>query len=61
MAWGLVGEEHCRFTAYHREDRGWTGPRPGCPDLRLVMSWLGGTAAPEPSGRCAVRTPARTR
>ncbi|GAA1379516.1 hypothetical protein [Catellatospora chokoriensis] len=34
MAWGYVGEEHCRWTAYRRTDGGWGPPHPGCPRVR---------------------------
>ncbi|MDI1464915.1 hypothetical protein QEZ54_28490 [Catellatospora sp. KI3] len=33
MAWGFVGEQHCRWTAY-RDDAGWTAPHEGCPRVR---------------------------
>lgn len=39
MAWGYVGEPHCRWTAYRRDDGvggGWTAPHQGCPRLRRV-------------------------
>ncbi|WP_155373183.1 hypothetical protein [Catellatospora vulcania] len=34
MAWGYVGEEHCRWTAYRRADAGWGAAHPGCPRVR---------------------------
>jgi hypothetical protein len=36
MAWGYVGEEHCRFTSYRRGDGQWTAARPGCPDVHVL-------------------------
>jgi hypothetical protein len=36
MAWGYVGEAHCRFTAFHEGPAGWGAIRPGCPDLAEV-------------------------
>jgi hypothetical protein len=35
MAWGYVGEEHCRFSAV-RGEQGWGQPRPGCPNVRVL-------------------------
>jgi hypothetical protein len=41
MAWGYVGEEHCRFTALHQPDGSWGPPRPGCPPVQRVGDrWL---------------------
>jgi len=37
MAWGLVGEAHCRYTAY-RSDDGWTSPELGCPAIRIIRA-----------------------
>lgn len=34
MAWGYVGEEHCRWTAYRRTGGEWTAPHAGCPRVR---------------------------
>lgn len=39
MAWGYVGEEHCRWTAYQR-DGDWTPPHSGCPRVRQVTGGL---------------------
>lgn len=36
MAWGYVGEPHCRFTALRRPDGSWGRPRPGCPPVTRV-------------------------
>lgn len=36
MAWGYVGEEHCRFTALRRPDGSWGPARPGCPPVRML-------------------------
>lgn len=36
MAWGYVGEVHCRFSALRRPDGTWGPPRPGCPPVRRV-------------------------
>lgn len=36
MAWGYVGEEHCRFTALHQPDGSWGPPQPGCPPVRRI-------------------------
>ncbi|WP_091557209.1 hypothetical protein [Micromonospora pattaloongensis] len=33
MAWGYVGEPHCRFTAVRRPDNSWGPARPGCPPV----------------------------
>jgi hypothetical protein len=33
MAWGYVGEPHCRYTALRRVDGSWEPPRPGCPPV----------------------------
>jgi hypothetical protein len=35
MAWGYVGEEHCRFTALCRDDGSWEPARPGCPEVSV--------------------------
>ena len=32
MAWGYVGEAHCRSTVFHEGPAGWGAIRPGCPD-----------------------------
>lgn len=40
MAWGYVGEEHCRWTALRGADGGWGEPAPGCPPVRAC--WDGG-------------------
>ena len=37
MAWGYVGEAHCRFTAFHDGSAGWGPIRPGCPDVAEVL------------------------
>lgn len=71
MAWGYVGEEHCRWTAYRRSDGAWTAPHQGCPRVRrdgdLIQLDLDGervalhtTARPggTGSGGCAVPPPA---
>lgn len=34
MAWGYVGEEHCRFTALRDAAGRWGAPAPGCPPVR---------------------------
>ncbi|GHJ45007.1 hypothetical protein Cs7R123_23490 [Catellatospora sp. TT07R-123] len=39
MAWGFVGEAHCRWTAYRGED-GWTAPHEGCPRVRREAGTL---------------------
>jgi len=36
IAWGYVGEEHCRYTVVRRPDGGWDRPRPGCPPVRVL-------------------------
>lgn len=40
MAWGYVGEPHCRWTAYRRDDSstggGWSVPHDGCPRVRRI-------------------------
>ncbi|WP_173079385.1 hypothetical protein [Phytohabitans rumicis] len=36
MAWGYVGEPHCRFTSVRRPDGTWEPPRPGCPPVTRV-------------------------
>jgi hypothetical protein len=53
MAWGYVGEEHCRFTALRRDDGSWQAPRPGCPDVsphhsdgRVTALTVGGHVLP---------------
>lgn len=38
MAWGYVGEEHCRFTAVRRPDGSWAMPRSGCPQVRVLRA-----------------------
>ncbi|MGH3648266.1 MAG: hypothetical protein ACRDTM_13965 [Micromonosporaceae bacterium] len=38
MAWGYVGEEHCRFTAVRRPDGSWARPHPGCPAVRVLRN-----------------------
>ncbi|HEY8533017.1 MAG TPA: hypothetical protein VIL44_03955 [Micromonospora sp.] len=38
MAWGFVGEAHCRYTAVRRTDGGWDPPRPGCPPVERIES-----------------------
>lgn len=38
MAWGYVGEEHCRFNAVRRADGIWDSPRPGCPDVTALRT-----------------------
>lgn len=38
MAWGYVGEEHCRYTAVRRPDGSWAPPYSGCPKLRVLRS-----------------------
>ncbi|MEV4412129.1 hypothetical protein [Catellatospora sp. NPDC049609] len=72
MAWGYVGEEHCRWTAYRRTAGDWTAPHEGCPRVRrsgdLLELDLDGelvalrTAArpgvPGSGGVCAVPPPA---
>ena len=37
MAWGYVGEAHCRHHAYHEGPAGWGAARPGCPDVHEVL------------------------
>lgn len=44
-AWGYVGEEHCRFTAYRRRG-GWTPPHAGCPELDTVLALIGPVPPP---------------
>ncbi|GAB7037928.1 hypothetical protein JCM9533A_17780 [Catenuloplanes niger JCM 9533] len=34
MAWGYVGEAHCRFTAFRDAGGRWGEPAPGCPPVR---------------------------
>ncbi|GAA1413452.1 hypothetical protein GCM10009662_57880 [Catellatospora coxensis] len=72
MAWGYVGEEHCRWTAYRRADGAWSVPHAGCPrvrrsgeqlelDLDGERVALRATARPGSgagSGGCAVPPPA---
>ncbi|MFC0533814.1 hypothetical protein [Phytohabitans kaempferiae] len=36
MAWGYVGEPHCRFNAVRRADGSWEPPRQGCPPVTRV-------------------------
>jgi hypothetical protein len=36
MAWGYVGEPHCRFNAVRRPDGSWEPPRQGCPPVARV-------------------------
>src|SRR5690606_31661292 len=36
MAWGYVGEAHCRYTAVRRPDGAWDPPRPGCPRVERI-------------------------
>jgi hypothetical protein len=36
LAWGYVGDAHCRFTAYARPG-GWGPALPGCPDVDEVL------------------------
>jgi len=36
VAWGYVGELHCRYNAVHRDDGGWFPTRRGCPVLRPI-------------------------
>ncbi|MQA28096.1 MAG: hypothetical protein GEU94_22190 [Micromonosporaceae bacterium] len=38
MAWGYVGEEHCRFTAVRRDDGSWAEPYTGCPKVRVLRA-----------------------
>jgi hypothetical protein len=38
MAWGYVGEQHCRYTAVRRADGSWAPPYSGCPKLRVLRS-----------------------
>jgi hypothetical protein len=38
MAWGYVGEAHCRCTAFHEGPAGWGAIRPGCPDVAEVLA-----------------------
>ncbi|WP_033341238.1 hypothetical protein [Catenuloplanes japonicus] len=42
MAWGYVGEEHCRWTALRGPDGTWGAPAPGCPPVGTY--WDGGRA-----------------
>ncbi|MEU7822270.1 hypothetical protein [Catellatospora sp. NPDC049133] len=72
MAWGYVGEEHCRWTAYRRTDGVWSAPHTGCPRVRhsgeqLVLDLDGERVALRTaarpgsgtgSGGCAVPPPA---
>jgi hypothetical protein len=53
MAWGYVGEPHCRYTALRRPDGSWEPPRPGCPPVsricdggRVTALTLGGYVLP---------------
>ncbi|WP_033341476.1 hypothetical protein [Catenuloplanes japonicus] len=36
LAWGYVGEEHCRYSAVRDPRRGWQPATQGCPDVRVV-------------------------
>src|SRR5262245_60990028 len=36
MAWGFVGEEHCRYSAYRDPDGQWSAPTTGCPVVRVL-------------------------
>jgi hypothetical protein len=36
MAWGYVGEPHCRFNALRGPDGSWEAPRQGCPPVSRV-------------------------
>ncbi|MEH1127571.1 hypothetical protein [Micromonospora sp. CPCC 206061] len=36
MAWGYVGEAHCRYTALRGPDGSWGPPLPGCPPVSKV-------------------------
>ncbi|MEV6525399.1 hypothetical protein AB0M43_25935 [Longispora sp. NPDC051575] len=38
MAWGYVGEEHCRAAAARRPDGAWDAVRTGCPDVRVLRT-----------------------
>ncbi|MGH3713598.1 MAG: hypothetical protein ACRDT4_09100 [Micromonosporaceae bacterium] len=38
MAWGYVGEDHCRFTAVRRTDGSWAAPRSGCPQVKVLRA-----------------------
>jgi hypothetical protein len=40
MAWGYVGEEHCRWTALRDAAGRWGAPAPGCPPVGTC--WDGG-------------------
>ncbi|MEV1287910.1 hypothetical protein [Micromonospora sp. NPDC049679] len=58
MAWGYVGEPHCRFTALRRSDGSWGPPRPGCPPVakardggRVTALTINGHVLPTAPGR----------
>jgi hypothetical protein len=36
MAWGYVGEEHCRYYAVRGVDGDWERPQAGCPRVRVL-------------------------
>ena len=49
MAWGYVGEAHCRFTSYADGRGGWGAPRRGCPSVdavRALVATLGPVSTP---------------
>ncbi|BCJ77869.1 hypothetical protein CS0771_74130 [Catellatospora sp. IY07-71] len=72
MAWGYVGEEHCRWTAYRRPDGAWTAPHAGCPRVRrrgelleldldgelVALHAAARSGATGPGGGCAAPPPA---
>ena len=41
IAWGYVGEPHCRHHAVRRPDGGWQRPRTGCPQVRVLRAAAG--------------------
>jgi len=54
MAWGYVGEAHCRFTAYADPTYGWGAPRRGCPSVDTVRRLIA------TRDRCPLPTDTRT-
>ena len=36
MAWGYVGEEHCRYFSVRGVDGAWEPPQAGCPRVRVL-------------------------
>lgn len=41
LAWGYVGESHCRYTATSDADGNWEPEREGCPDVQILTDPTG--------------------